>query len=134
MATSMPKYAAGTTVSKNFHDDEISGERPFSGKVTGYDADEKLYKIVYEDGDNEESESPPIFPESSVGVVQLSDGSNRIEVRNNWEQVFINRTELYSPDAAPFTRTEVGFYFNQDESFGLMIQNTPINYLRVRKS
>ena len=56
----------------------------------------------------------------SVQGVRLSDGSNRVEVSNNWAQVLVHRNEFNSPAAAPVTRTEVGFYF-QNESFGLMI-------------
>jgi len=48
------KYVIGTEVSKVFFDEAIDAERPFSGEVTRYDADEDLYLVVYEDGDEEE--------------------------------------------------------------------------------
>jgi hypothetical protein len=48
------RYKIGATVSKVFVDEKIGKERPFSGNVIGYDKEEKLYKIKYEDGDEEE--------------------------------------------------------------------------------
>ena len=48
------RYKIGATVSKVFVDEEIGEERPFSGNVIGYDKEENLYKIKYEDGDEEE--------------------------------------------------------------------------------
>lgn len=72
MAASMPKHAVGTTVSKNFYDDEIGEERPFSGKVTAYDADEKLYKIEYEDGDTEE------LDEGELSMIACAKGKQNI--------------------------------------------------------
>lgn len=49
-----PKYANGTAVSKIFFDDAIDDERPFSGEVVEYYADDKLYSVRYEDGDVED--------------------------------------------------------------------------------
>ena len=50
------RFSVGTAVSKVFYDEYEGKERPFSGEVTGYDADTKLYSIFYEDGDDEEME------------------------------------------------------------------------------
>jgi hypothetical protein len=53
-AHSSKYYAAvGTVVSKIFLDD-YGNERPFYGNIVGYDADSKLYKVRYDDGDGEE--------------------------------------------------------------------------------
>ena len=65
----------------------------------------------------------------SMKVSKSSNGSNRTEVTNNWAKIFINRNNLLSRDAAPFTRTriEVGFYFQDDESFGLIFHKHSSN-------
>jgi len=44
----------GTAVSKMFFDNSLGAKRPFKGKVKGYNAKAKLYKVVYEDGDSED--------------------------------------------------------------------------------
>ena len=49
-----PNYRVGIAVSKIFYDADTGKERPFSGKIIGYDTDAKLYSIKYEDGDEEE--------------------------------------------------------------------------------
>jgi hypothetical protein len=47
-------YAVGTKVSKVFVD-EVSGEhRQLPGEVTRFDGDEQLYRVKYEDGDEEQ--------------------------------------------------------------------------------
>eukprot|EP00584_Thalassiosira_punctigera_P025640 CAMPEP_0172555300 /NCGR_PEP_ID=MMETSP1067-20121228/58342_1 /TAXON_ID=265564 ORGANISM="Thalassiosira punctigera, Strain Tpunct2005C2" /NCGR_SAMPLE_ID=MMETSP1067 /ASSEMBLY_ACC=CAM_ASM_000444 /LENGTH=2498 /DNA_ID=CAMNT_0013343815 /DNA_START=188 /DNA_END=7684 /DNA_ORIENTATION=+ len=50
----VPKYDAGTVVSKVFRDEDDDQERPFPGEVVGYDADKKRYSVRYEDGDEED--------------------------------------------------------------------------------
>ena len=75
--------------------------------------------------------SRPINRVPSMNGLQSLDGTQRLEVRNNWARVLVNRNEfyqneLYTRAAAPFARTEVRFYF-QDESFGLMIQTYSSN-------
>jgi len=54
LKSNKPKYANGTTVSKVFMDEDDGEEKPFSGKVTGYDVEEKTYCVRYEDGDEED--------------------------------------------------------------------------------
>ena len=66
-------YAVGTTVSKVFFDEEMGEERPFSGSVIGYDTEEKLYSVKYEDGDEEElneQELSKIIDEGGSGKIQ----------------------------------------------------------------
>eukprot|EP00956_Cyclotella_meneghiniana_P003929 scaffold4725_cov63-Cyclotella_meneghiniana.AAC.2 len=46
-------YSIGTTVSKVFLDPKTGKDRPFSGEITEYDPSNKLYEIIYEDGDVE---------------------------------------------------------------------------------
>ena len=75
--------------------------------------------------------SRPINRVPSMNGLQSLDGTQRLEVRNNWARVLVNRNafyqnELYTRAAAPFARTEVGFYF-QDETFGLKIQTYSSN-------
>jgi len=48
-----PKHKLGTIVSKEFEDDD-GKMKPFAGVITSYDSEHKLYKIQYEDDDNEE--------------------------------------------------------------------------------
>ena len=48
------KYSIGAHVSKVFDDPKTGKERPFSGTIVSYDNYEKLYKVRYEDGDEEE--------------------------------------------------------------------------------
>ena len=49
-----PEYDVGTTVSRLFFVEDEGEERCFYGKVTGYNAHDKLYSITYEDGEEEE--------------------------------------------------------------------------------
>ena len=70
--------------------------------------------------------SQPINRVPSMSGLQSLDGTQRLRVRNNWARVQVNRNKLHSRAAAPLTRTEVGFYF-QDETFGLMIQSYSSN-------
>ena len=46
-------YSIGTTVSKVFRDPKTGKDRPFSGEISVYDPRNKLYEIIYEDGDVE---------------------------------------------------------------------------------
>jgi len=49
------KYAIGTKMSREFHDKLLGITRAYSGKVIKYDAQTKMYSILYdEDGDEEE--------------------------------------------------------------------------------
>lgn len=48
------KYPCGTSVSKVFVDDKNGTKRAFSGSIIGYDKKDKLYKVKYDDGDEEE--------------------------------------------------------------------------------
>ncbi|KAL3805400.1 hypothetical protein HJC23_009107 [Cyclotella cryptica] len=50
---SKPTYTIGTKLWKKFLDDN-GKRRPFQGTIESYDPDEGFYKIVYEDGDEEE--------------------------------------------------------------------------------
>ena len=50
--TALQKYAIGTTLSKLF--DTPSGQRFFAGQIAAFDQEEGIYKVVYEDGDQEE--------------------------------------------------------------------------------
>ena len=49
-----PRYWIGTSVSKVFYDADKGVDRPFSGEITAYDPEKRLYLITYEDGDEEE--------------------------------------------------------------------------------
>lgn len=48
------KHALGGVISKYFPGEGGDCERSFKGKITSYDPVRKLYKIVYEDDDEEE--------------------------------------------------------------------------------
>jgi energy-coupling factor transporter ATP-binding protein EcfA2 len=49
-----PKYQVGTDISKEFQDPSTGKMRMYHGKVQKYFAKEKLYSIVFEDGDSED--------------------------------------------------------------------------------
>ena len=51
-----PKFRIGTRVRKSFPDGDGGGGRLFSGRVTAYDGPAGLYRVRYEDGDEEEME------------------------------------------------------------------------------
>ena len=48
------RWAIGTTIYKEFPDEEIGNVRFFQGKVKRFERKAKLYKVVYDDGDSEE--------------------------------------------------------------------------------
>jgi len=48
------KYGVGTAVSKEFYDKDIDKFRSFSGKVISYNINNMLYRIRYEDDDEED--------------------------------------------------------------------------------
>ena len=48
------KYGVGTAVSKEFYDKDIDKFRSFSGKVISYNSNNMLYRIRYEDDDEED--------------------------------------------------------------------------------
>ena len=93
--------------------------------IVAYDRRTLSERIIFNKDNDDSDDDEELMTTStvpSISAVPLSDGSNCMEFRINWKQVFINRNELFSRAAAPFTRMEVGFYSQEDESFGLMIQ------------
>ena len=57
------KYAKGTKISKEFKDPKSGLFRPFQGEVVAFysqDNQDKLYNVVFEDGDNEDMEEGEI--------------------------------------------------------------------------
>lgn len=67
------KYTIGTTVSKVFEDPETGERRPFSGEVISYDCKKTLYRIRYEDDDEEE------IGEIKVSEILDQGGSGKIQ-------------------------------------------------------
>lgn len=65
------KYSIGAHVSKVFGDPKTGKERPFSGTIVSYDNYEKLYKVRYEDGDEEE------LDEGDIGKIIVKVGSTK---------------------------------------------------------
>ena len=52
--TTAQKYGVGTAVSKEFYDKDIDKFRSYSGKVISYNINNMLYRIRYEDNDEED--------------------------------------------------------------------------------
>ena len=48
------KFTVGTRMAKYFYDGEQGRDRPYGGKVTAFNAEKKLYSILYDDNDVEE--------------------------------------------------------------------------------
>ncbi|KAL3785324.1 hypothetical protein HJC23_008888 [Cyclotella cryptica] len=48
------KYDIGQTISKSFQEEGSDSQRYFSGTITAFDEKRRLYKVVYEDHDEEE--------------------------------------------------------------------------------
>ena len=48
------KFTVGTRMAKYFYDGEQGRDRPYGGKVTAFNAEKRLYNILYDDNDVEE--------------------------------------------------------------------------------
>lgn len=66
-------HKIGTKVSKYFMDEELGKACPFSGRISSYDPDSKLYMIVYEDGDAEE------LSEDEVEMIRVRDDKKKVK-------------------------------------------------------
>ena len=90
-----PRYWIGTSVSKVFYDADKGVARPFSGKITAYDPEKRLYLITYEDGDEEEmndEELGKIVVDALTPVVKkkvqyLSKNDSDLELGDSGEDV-----------------------------------------------
>ncbi|KAL3790418.1 hypothetical protein HJC23_013590 [Cyclotella cryptica] len=100
------KYSVGQKLSKRFISEESDTERSFSGQITDYDKETKLYKIVYEDDDTEELSEGEIEmllkrKEIPIAAVQVSKREKNpiVESSTTLEKAILSATDIQECDA-----------------------------------
>jgi hypothetical protein len=115
-----PLYSIGTKVQRKFFDEQIGKERYFKGEIKSYDS--PFYKVVYEDGDEEERDENEVAKmvekhkkrESKKQLKKLpllvgtlwhneQDGLRTFNIQGHWH--FENQGEMAS-QTFELTRTE----------------------------
>ena len=76
--------------------------RPFPGEVVGYDAAEKLYRIRYEDGDEEEMDEAKLgnFAVSAASVIGALTDASENEAPDSSEENEENEDPTVAPSSA----------------------------------
>ena len=67
------KFTVGTRMAKYFYDGEQGRDRPYGGKVTAFNAEKRLYSILYDDNDVEEMSEEEL---SKLVVTTQQDSSS----------------------------------------------------------
>ena len=102
--TTAQKYGVGTAVSKEFYDKDIDKFRSFPGKVISYNINNMLYRIRYEDNDEED------LSEKKLSKIVIGKG-----ISSKHSKKRKRSTELASKDKNPKAKKKKSIRINKKE-------------------